>query len=655
MFRFQYKLTVLIVCIILSLLVGTFYILQGQIENNAIETIKDNLKDTQLLIARLMKDRRQRLWEIATGIAGSELVRVILTDPNLDRLTRNDIVETEILSDYPHLNFLAITDAESNLLAINAEGQEIGPLVLGRDFYSSGLDGIPDGGFLIHKGWAFQILALPVTIGFEDEEEILGVLLLGVRWTAEDLQHIKTLSKADVAFFYDQQIFLSTTITLLNETRLPNDILQGYAADSSAANVVEPIIIVLEGERFLYVVASDSKAAWPPYIIAKSLDRQLIFVKEIQHNMIQFGVWGIFLGSVVSLFFALGISRPIKQLQTTTREVAGGNLKYRVDIRSRDEFSQLGKSFNRMIEGLYEKERMRGIMDKVVSKEIADEILHKDFNWEGEERIATVLFSDIRDFTTFSETLDPKELLMVLNTLFTKISACIEDNHGNINTFLGDAVMALFGVPKPSEQSEKEAILAALDMIDALNQLNQQLTSDIGRKYRIGIGINTGRMVAGGVGSIGGRMDYAVIGDEVNLASRLEGLTKQYGAQIIVSESTYRAFQDSISAEEAPIKSRELDIVRVKGKATGVKVYQIFGRLEYLEEFDDYLERFQEARQLLNAQQLKQSLEAFTSLKNDWQADKTTAVFYNRVRAYANNPERFDQEYRNGVYISPEK
>ena len=654
MFRFQYKLTVLIVCIILSLLVGTFLILQEQIEKNAIESIKDNLKDTQALIARLMEERQQRLWEIATGIAGSELVRIILTDPALDRFTRDDIVETEILSDYPQLSFLAITDAEQDLLAINTEGQEIAPLALQRNFYTSSLDGYSAGGFLIHHEQAFQILALPVTIGFEDEEEILGVLLVGVSWTTEDLERIKALSKANVAFFYEQHIFLSTTITLFDEMPLPSDILHAYLADSSEAQFKEPIIIVLEGERFLYVVVSDPKVDSPPYIITKSLDQQLAFVEEIRRIMIQFGVWGIAIGSLVSLVFALGISRPIKKLQTTALEVERGNLDYRVYIHSHDEFSQLGESFNQMIEGLYEKERIRGIMNKVVSKEIADEILRSDLHLGGEERTATVLFSDIRGFTTFSEMLNPKELLDVLNAYFTKISACIDAHHGNIDKYLGDAVMALFGVPISREQSEKDALLAALDMVDALNLFNQHLVSDIGRTLRIGIGINTGRLVAGLMGA-SNRMEYTVMGDAVNLASRLEGLTKQYGAQIIISESTHHALQHSLSPGDPPIKSRELDIVQVKGKATGVKIYQIFGRNEQVENLDSYITRFQEAHYLLNARQFQQSLEAFTNLKNDWQEDDTTAVFYHRIRAYVNRPQLFEQEYREGVYICLEK
>lgn len=654
MFRFQYKLTVLITCIVLLLLAGLFLILQYQIKKNAIRNIKDNLKETRLLVSRLMEDRQIRLWEIATGIAGAELVRVIITDTTLDQITREDIVEEEILPDYPQLSLLGIADTEGKLLALNDESQELAPSLLKQNFYAVSLEGEAASGFLIDHDRIVQIMTLPLTIGFEDEEEIIGCLLVGLTWSQQDLERIQSLSGANLVFLHEQKILLSTRIQLIDGQVLPVQVLSDFLRDASLMSKKEPTIVSFAGERFLYLTIIDQVGDSPPYIITKSLDRQLAFVKKIRGIMIQFGIGAIVIGFLISLAFAHGISRPIKYLQTATAEIERGNLECRVNIRSRDEFSQLGQAFNRMVEGLLEKEHVRGVMNKVVSKEIADEILGGDLHLGGEEKIATILFSDIRGFASFSEMLNPKELLDVLNAYFTRIGICIHEHHGNIDKYIGDAVMALFGVPISRKQSPKEAILAALDMIDALKQFNRTLFSELGKEFHIGIGINTGKLVAGLMGA-STRMEYTVMGDEVNLASRLEGLTKHYGVQIIISDSTYQALQQSTDPEDLVMNFRELDMVQVKGKTKGVKIYQVFARNECIDDFDAYLARFQHARQLLETMHFQESLDAFMTLKADWRNDNVTKVFHKRVDAYVKNPALFEQEYQDGIYIFSEK
>ena len=652
MFRFQYKLTILIAFIILALLTGIFFVLQKRIEEDAIVNIKENLVETKSLVFRLMEDRQVRLWEIATGIAGAELVRVVLTDTTLDQITRDDIVEEEILPDYPQLSLLCIADINGTILAVNEESRTLTSLLLQQPVYRESLEGFSGSSFLLHDTFVVQLMALPVTIG---EEEIIGILVVGVTWSQEDLERIKSLSKADVIIFQGRKIFLSSTIEHINGKPLPTTVFHDFLRNASERlGSSEPTITSLEKERFLYLTIFDEESDSPPYVIAKSLDRQLAFVKEIRRVMIEFGIIGILIGFLFAFIFALGVSHPIKRLQVAMVEVERGNLEHRVSIHSRDEFSQLGQSFNRMIEGLHEKERIRGVMNKVVSKEIADEILQSDLHLGGEEQIATILFSDIRGFTTFSEMLSPKELLDVLNAYFTRISSCIHEHHGNIDKYLGDAVMALFGVPVSRQHSAREAVFASLDMIDALKLFNQTLFSEFRKILHIGIGINTGKLVAGLMGA-STRMEYTVLGDEVNLASRLEGLTKQYGVQIIISSSTYQALQASVSADTVLMKFRELDTVQVKGKTTGVTIYQVLTPSECIHEVDRYIERFQQARQLLEKCHFKESLDAFTELRHDWEHDVVTQVFHQRVDAYIHNPELFEQEYQNGIYICSSK
>jgi adenylate cyclase len=293
----------------------------------------------------------------------------------------------------------------------------------------------------------------------------------------------------------------------------------------------------------------------------------------------------------------------------------------------------------------------------VVSKEVADELLKGDLQLGGEERIATILFSDIRGFTTISEVLPPKALVDVLNRYFTRVNTVIDAHRGNIDKYIGDAIMALFGAPIAHVDDPYQAVLAALGMIDALHAFNQTLSQDLGRTLKIGIGINTGPLIAGLMGAAT-RLEYTVMGDTVNLASRLEGLTKHYGVQIIISAATYQAVQATqatVPTTELPLRFRALDTVQVKGKTTGIPIYQVFADNEQTVNLDNFLTRFQAARQLLESGEFEASARQFTMLANDWPDDPVTQVFLERATAYLNDPALYQQSYREGVYIFTEK
>jgi adenylate cyclase len=649
---FKYKLTVLINSIVMIVLGGLFVILQGYIENNAITTIKADLKNTKIMVSRLLQDRQIRLEEIARGLGGAELIRVILTDTTLDQVTRDDIVETEILPDYPQIHLLGVIDPNGTLLAINQAGQSLSQILPAQESVQASLEGERSNGFLIEGSRLVQIVTLPLTIGDVDAAEIIGTLVVGMSLSQDDLERIKALSEADLLFFQANRIFLSTAVHLRNNHQPSPQELSVFSAESNAHE--EPVVVLVHQERFLYLTVAESGGKMPPYIVAKSLDQQLTFVHDLRKFMLQFGIGGLLAGVIIGYLFARGISRPIKSLQIAAAEVEQGNLTHRVTIRSRDEFSRLGHAFNQMIQGLNEKERIRGIMNKVVSKEIADEILNSNLQLGGEERTATILFSDIRGFTTLSEALRPGALVDLLNQYFTRIHAVIDAHRGNIDKYIGDAIMALFGAPIAHDDDPRQAVLAAIDMIAALHEFNQTLVRDLGKTLQIGIGINTGRLIAGLMGAAT-RLEYTVMGDTVNLASRLEGLTKYYGVQIMISEFTYQAIQATVSASQPAMTFRELDTVQVKGKTTGVKIYQVFAGDERVERLEDYLVRFQNARQLLEASSFQESAQRFSALTADWPEDRVTQVFAQRAATYLQNPALYQQDYRDGVYIFTEK
>ena len=190
------------------------------------------------------------------------------------------------------------------------------------------------------------------------------------------------------------------------------------------------------------------------------------------------------------------------------------------------------------------------------------------FSMEGESREMTVLFTDVRGFTTISEGLDPKQLSKLMNEFLTPLTEVIYKHRGTVDKFMGDCIMAFWGAPLADPNHARNAIMAGLEMHDALEKLKTEFDARGWPEIRIGVGLNTGRMSVGNMGSKL-RTAYTVMGDAVNLASRLEGITKEYGADMIVGEATRAAVPDVVF--------RELDRVRVKGKDEAVAIYEPIG------------------------------------------------------------------------------
>jgi adenylate cyclase len=216
------------------------------------------------------------------------------------------------------------------------------------------------------------------------------------------------------------------------------------------------------------------------------------------------------------------------------------------------------------------KRQITGLFGQYIPPELVDEMAKNPdgFSMEGESREMTVLFTDVRGFTTISEGLDPKQLSQLMNEFLTPLTEVIYKHRGTVDKFMGDCIMAFWGAPLADPNHARNAIMAGLEMHDALAKLKTEFDARGWPEIRIGVGLNTGRMSVGNMGSKL-RTAYTVMGDAVNLASRLEGITKEYGADMIVGEATREAVPDVIF--------RELDRVRVKGKDEAVAIYEPIG------------------------------------------------------------------------------
>jgi class 3 adenylate cyclase len=252
--------------------------------------------------------------------------------------------------------------------------------------------------------------------------------------------------------------------------------------------------------------------------------------------------------------------------------VQSGDLSAQVDVRSDDEVGVLARAFNMMTAGLRERERERDIFGRVVSPEVREKLLSGGLALGGETLWVAVVFSDIRGFSTMSEQMSPEEVVAFLNAYLAEMTAAVRPWGGYINNFIGDAIVVIFGAPIDQPDKEWHAVAAALTMRERLEQLNRQRAARGERIIDNGIGISTGAAVAGQIGSLE-RLMYTVIGDAVNVAARLETLTKDYpDYPILINGPTAEALK-----ARADLQLKSLGPIHVKGRAEAVDVYAVIG------------------------------------------------------------------------------
>ena len=289
---------------------------------------------------------------------------------------------------------------------------------------------------------------------------------------------------------------------------------------------------------------------------------------------------------ILLFFFINFILSPLKNIVNAMNETIKMNdLSNRVPVEYNDEIGELALTFNSMLEELQKaydqikeyayqsilsqkkEERIKNIFQKYVPKDVVNEIVQSpDSILIGKDSKVTILFSDIRGFTTISESMTPETLVNSLNRYFTIMVDIIYNRRGVIDKYIGDAIMAVFGAPKLYGDDVQQAILSGLEMLENLEKFNNEQRNLNLSEFKIGIGINYGDVTVGNIGT-SQKMDYTVIGDAVNLASRLEGLTKEYKTSLIVSEGAAAKAKDYFYY-------REIDRVKVKGKTKPVRIYQ---------------------------------------------------------------------------------
>jgi adenylate cyclase len=275
------------------------------------------------------------------------------------------------------------------------------------------------------------------------------------------------------------------------------------------------------------------------------------------------------LGIVLSLGLSMYFTVPIRQLGETAKALGMGQFSHRVRTARNDEFGDLAFAFNRMAEDLEVKEKIKDSFGRYVTPEIVDMILANPENqWmKGAIVEASVLFVDIRGFTSLSENKTPEIIVDLLNDYLTRVTESVIKHGGHVNKFVGDEAMAVFGTPAAIPNHAQEAVRAALEIQDEMAELNRQKKMN-GMKIGVGVGINTGEMLSGNLGSQK-RMEYTVIGDNVNIASRLTKVAK--AGEILISKKTF----DAVGEKEPDLKFEERGKAPVKGRQAHVTTYSV--------------------------------------------------------------------------------
>jgi class 3 adenylate cyclase/HAMP domain-containing protein len=366
----------------------------------------------------------------------------------------------------------------------------------------------------------------------------------------------------------------------------------------------------------------------------------------------------VLLTSVLLIMVTSHLTKPLSRIVKTMNTIINSaDLSSRVEVEYQDETGHLAHTFNQMIGELdnayaqikryafdavlagKKEERIRQIFQKYVPKDVIQRFFSSPEKMlVGDNRKLSILFSDIRSFTTISEGMAPADLVNSLNRYFSGQVDIIYSRKGVVDKYIGDAIMAFWGAPEKHEDDALQSVLAGLDMIEALSSFNANQRKLNKPEFHIGVGINFGEVTVGNIGSER-KMDYTVIGDSVNLASRMEGLTKTYHAELLITEYVYAELQKNLKGANAQVPKlffRLLDTVAVKGKTKGVKIYTVKRALNQTEAAAWPVHN--QGMELYYRRSFREAAEKFREVYRLLAKDTTAESLYRRCADYLNNP-----------------
>ena len=314
--------------------------------------------------------------------------------------------------------------------------------------------------------------------------------------------------------------------------------------------------------RVFYELLNPASSFSPAYqVCLYSLEEALRDQRGLRWKILGSGAAALFGALILSVLLSHGLSVPIRELAAGTGEIRRGNLEVRVPVRSRDEIGQLAMSFNEMAIGLVQKEKYRMALNQVADERVAQKLVSGELSLGGDVREVSVLFCDIRGFTALTEKMPPREVIEMVNEHMTALTRVVKEHDGLVDKFVGDLLMALFGAPVSHAHDALNAARCALRMIAERDQLSQTSRHQL----RVGIGLATGQVVAGCMGSLD-RLNYTVLGERVNLAMRLCSQARE--SEILIDQETVEKLGGLIVTQAGPA-------LHLKGFAAPVQAYRL--------------------------------------------------------------------------------
>ncbi len=563
-----------------------------QVEQAEAHNLEQLAATTAGRIDQFIGDTRHLLAYFAWS---DEVIRIVASPGEADRIRVMDKM-SRLLTANADAELLMVLDKRGSVVA-SSKPEYIGRDLSFREYYKEGIAGRD---FLSHlevgtaSGKSGLYLAAPVRSA---NGLIAGVAVMKMRGQAVTAIVDASRSEVRTAFLIDgdgviihhpdRRSLYHSLVPLapellkqiVDEKRFGVDRIDSLGLDEFAQRIKE----ARGADHVTYRSALDGKAkiaGFAPveqndWVVAIS-EHKDIFARPLTvlyTNAVKSAVVVGLLFILIALWFAQMFLRPIRQLTASAKAVQRGDYaEAQVEATTQDELGDLAKTFNGMIAGVRERERERDIFGRVVSPEVREKLLSGQLSLGGENRRVSVLFSDIRGFSTLSEKMSPQDVVALLNDYLTEMTEAVRPWGGYVNNFIGDAIVVVFGAPDSRAEIEWSAVGAALDMKARLEALNRRRMALDDAPLATGIGISTGKVVAGQVGSLE-RFLYTVIGDAVNVAARLETMTKDVeGNPILINGATYEGIR-----HRDDLLIDDLGPLAVKGRVEPVHVYGVRG------------------------------------------------------------------------------
>ncbi len=618
--RLQHRIVVFFVVLLMAVQLASFLAIRYAIERTAQNSLRDEMRVGARVFKRLLDQNSQQLVEATSVLTYDFGFREAIATRDRDTITsalRNHAARIKASG-------MSVIGLDGNYVADTHDESNAGKPYANPDMVKRALQLGRTSGIRMMGARPYQVVVVPV------------LAPLPIAWvsmtfviddnTARDLQR---LSSSDVTFVRvggEKPELLATTLPPSRRTDLLAQVrtIIGYGRDGMSTHLGQEEFEVLAtpledtGDLRIYALLQRSVAeGHAPYL---ALQAVLMFLAAFALAITLYG----------SIRIARRITRPVAELADAAQEIARGNYNVRVRPGGDDELGDLARSFHGMVTELAERDNIRDALGKVASTEVVKMLLSGQIELGGEERDVTVMFTDVRNFTALAEKLSPQQSLSLLNEFLTAISEVVENHDGVVDKYLGDGVMAIFGAPVTRPDDAERALECALVIRRRVEALGPTLAARGLPHPEVGLGMNTARVIAGNMGSPS-RLNYTVLGDGVNLASRLEGLTKRYHVPIVAGSRT---------REVVPgIVWRELDKVRVKGKTVAERIFEPLGREGEVSAAElAQLDRWHEALEDFRARRWARARAGFEALADERGYLRLIAIYLGYLREVTANP-----------------